>query len=117
MITICKGEHTLTVTHGAFRNYYMRLGYKPFNTTENVDESGQVNTHGEDGEDQNHTSSHFEEDENGDGLENDEVSLEEIPLGEMSHSQLIAYAEELGLDFPVEASKKELRSLIRQHIR
>ena len=43
----------------------------------------------------------------------EEINLSEIPLGEMTLSQLIAYAEQLGLDPDVNASKKELRKLIR----
>ena len=118
MITICKGEHTLEVTSGAFRNFYQRLGYKPVRGSRSVENPGEVNTHpdeekrlsgeleapSEDGED------------SGEVYPDDEVPLEEIPLSEMTHSQLLEYAEQLGLEFEADTSAKALRKMIRQHV-
>ena len=117
MITICKGEHTLEVTNGAFRNFYQRLGYKPVRGSRSVENPGEVNTHPDD---ENPLSEELEgssEDgeDSGEVYPDDEVPLEEIPLSEMTHSQLFAYAEQLGLEFEADASRKDLRKLIRQH--
>ena len=117
MITICKGEHTLEVTNGAFRNFYQRLGYKPVRGSRSVENPGEVNTHPED---EVHLSGVLEgssEDEEltGEDYPEDEVPLAEIPISEMTHSQLFEYAEQLGLEFEADASAKALRKLIRQH--
>ena len=92
MITICKGEHTLEVTNGAFRNFYQRIGYKPVRGSRSVENPGEVNTHPDE---ETHLSGELEapsEDEgySGEVYPDDEVPLEEIPLSEMTHSQLFA---------------------------
>lgn len=118
MITICKGEHTLEVTSGAFRNFYQRLGYKPVRGSRSVENPGEVNTHPEDETPHPEDLSPLEEDEEPTGEEypdEDEVPLAEIPLSEMTHSQLLEYAEQLGLEFAANISRKDLRKLIRQH--
>jgi hypothetical protein len=118
MITICKGEHTLEVTNGAFRNFYQRLGYKPVRGSRSVENPGEVNTHPDE---EKHLSGELEapsEDGEPTGEEypdEDEVPLAEIPLSEMTHSQLLEYAEQLGLEFAANISRKDLRKLIRQH--
>lgn len=50
--------------------------------------------------------SEYEDDEN--------VELSEIPLEEMTKAQLIAYAEELGVELTGEERKRELRTAIRK---
>lgn len=117
MIKICKGEHTLEVTNGAFRNFYQRLGYKPVRGSRSVENPGEVNTHhDEEKRLSGDLEAPSEDDEYSDGFNpDDEVPLEEIPLSEMTHSQLFDYAEQLGLEFEPNSSKKDLRKLIRQH--
>lgn len=117
MITICKGEHTFEVTNGAFRNFYQRLGYKPVRGSRSVENPGEVNTHPDE---EKHLSGELEApsedgEDSGEVYPDDEVPLEEIPLSEMTHSQLFTYAEQLGLEFAANASRKDLRKLIRQH--
>lgn len=117
MITICKGEHTLEVTNGAFRNFYQRIGYKPVRGSRSVENPGEVNTHPDD---ENPLSGELEgsseeEGYSGEVYLEDEVPLAEIPISEMTHSQLFEYAEQLGLEFEADASAKALRKLIRQH--
>ena len=117
MIKICKGEHTLEVTNGAFRNFYQRLGYKPVRGSRSVENPGEVNTHPEGENPLSEDLSRLEADEEPTGEEypEDEVPLAEIPLSEMTHSQLLEYAEQLGLEFDAGISRKDLRKLIRQH--
>lgn len=118
MITICKGEHILEVTNGAFRNFYQRLGYKLVRGSRSVENPGEVNTHPDD---EKHLSGELEgssEDEEyyGEVYPDDDVPLEEIPISEMTHSQLLEYAEQLGLEFEADTSAKALRKMIRHHV-
>lgn len=117
MITIRKGDRVLEVTNGAFRNFYQRLGYKPVRGSRSVENPGEVNIPPEDENPSSEDLSDLREDEEptGEDYPEDEVPLAEIPLSEMTHSQLFEYAEQLGLEFDASASKKDLRKLIRQH--
>ena len=45
--------------------------------------------------------------------EEEEVDLSEIPLAEMTRSQLLAYADQLGVEYTGEETKRKLRELIR----
>lgn len=128
MVNITNGSNTLSVTYGAYESFFKHLGYEPVGDARTPENSGQVNT-------QANPDSH----ESGDAgassvgdteapetdsetsdpepeVEDEEINLSEIPLGEMTLSQLIAYAEQLGLDPDVNASKKDLRKLIREHL-
>lgn len=123
MIKITNGCQTMTVTQGAYRSYFKHLGYKPVDAIELHENPEQENAHGDPetptSEDSSESSGAEEtpvdfEDE--DPAEPEEEDLSEIPLGEMKLSQLIAYAEQLGLEYSDAPSKKELRTLIRNHL-
>lgn len=129
MIKIRKGNSTLTVTHGAYKNYYKHLGYEPVGVATDGENPGEENTHPHDDSQHCGDSTHLNDgegtpdDEEGEDFSedeeeasDDEVNLSEIPLGEMGLEQLHAYAEELGLDHEEIASKKKLRALIREHL-
>lgn len=130
MIKIKKGEKVLTVTHGAFENFYKHIGYEPVGATQTPENSGRVNTHPTDGSHVSGDAGHVSGDDTDDGVDgddgeddtpegevNDEVELSEIPLSEMSFDQLCEYADELELDHDGMRSKKELRALIREHLK
>lgn len=114
MITIYKDGKTLTVTGGVYRSFYKKLGYKPLRSSQRPENPGEVNPHPEDENVDSAELSGFEPDE---GISEDEVPLEEIPLSEMSHSQLLAYADQLELDYEPTISQKDLRKMIRQHLK
>ena len=129
MVNITNGSNTLSVPYGAYESFFKHLGYEPVGDARTPENSGQVNTHittdsPESGDaaapsvgDTDPADLDIpEESAEGEGYDDAEVNLSEIPLGEMTLSQLIAYAEQLGLDPDVNASKKELRKLIREHL-
>ena len=111
MLQVTNGVVTLTVTKGAFKSFYEHNG---FHTVDGED------GHGEAGVGSYHPGPEDAEDE-ADGDEEDDteddVDLSEIPLGEMSFDQLNDYADQLELDHDGIRSKKELRALIREHLK
>lgn len=121
MLKIKRGNSVLTVTAGAYKNYYKHLGYEPVGVAKNGENPEEENTHPHDDSQHCGDSTHEtdeEEDFSGDEVEDseDEADLSEIPLGEMSLEQLHAYAEQLGLDHEELSSRKKLRALIREHL-
>lgn len=118
MIKITNGSRVLMVSSGAYRNYFKHIGYKPVEETQTHENSDQENTH--------HTEETSGSEDSTESLESEETPVEEdeeyeedlseIPLGEMKLSQLIAYAEQLGLEHDGSPTKKEMRALIREHL-
>lgn len=115
MMRIHKGDRTLEVTKGAFRNFYQRLGYKPVRGSRSPEKTDEVNTHPDEEEQLSGMLDGSSEDDTG-YSEEGYMPLEEIPLSEMTHSQLFEYAEQLGIEFEADASAKSLRKLIRQQL-
>lgn len=122
MIKITNGRQALKVSAGAYESYFKHLGYRPVNAIEPHENSEQENVHGdpETPVSEDSTESSEYESTNGDPEVEEEPEYEEdlseIPLGEMKLSQLIAYAEQLGLEHDGTPNKKELRALIRNHL-
>lgn len=124
MVKIKKGETVLTVTPGAYRNFYKHLGYEPVDVARSAENPDEENTHlcedsphledpaQPEGDEYASDEEPFEDEAESD----EEPDLSEIPLGEMKLSQLIAYAEQLGLEHDGTPNKKELRKLIRDHL-
>ena len=119
MIKIKKGDSVLTVTRGAYTNYYKSLDYKVLRASKTADISEQEFTHPEpdsahlgDPSQLNITPS----DDSDEPDEEEELDLSEIPLGEMTGTQLKQYAEQLGLETEG-LKKRELRELIRNHLK
>lgn len=120
MIKIKKGDSVLTVTRGAFNNYYKGLGYKVLRAPRTGESLGEVITHPEE---DSHVSGDLSQlkitpDEGHDEPEDEEedLDLSEIPLSEMTGQQLRQYAEQLGLKTEG-LKKRELRELIRNHLK
>lgn len=129
MLQVTNGIVTLTVTKGAFNSFYKNKGFRTLTDEEGREESGGVNTyphpetglsedsaHREFGEEDEYADD-TEDAEEEDGDEDYDVDLSEIPLGEMSFDQLSEYADQLELDHYGIRSKKELRALIRSHLK
>lgn len=127
MLQVTNGVVTLTVTNGAFKSFYEHNGFHAVDGEDGHEEAGRVDTHPTPGTGHPGHSSQQElrqdiedtEDEDGDdeGDAEDDVDLSEIPLGEMSFDQLNEYADQLELDHDGIRSKKELRALIREHLK
>lgn len=130
MIKITNGHRAIRVTQGAYESYFKHLGYRPVGVPETPENPDKENAHGDPEmpvpEDSNESSvgegdsgdpdeENPEEEASEDEYEYEE-DLSEIPLGEMKLSQLIAYAEQLGLDHDGSPTKKEMRTLIRNHL-
>ena len=136
MLQITDGHVTLTVTKGAFKGYYEKNGFRvlspkiapqndvtpeginisPSPENERSDEISQPKSAESDAPDESSKKAPMNPDE-GDPMNPDEgepIDLSEIPLGEMSLSQLNAYADQLGLSHEDDLTKKELRALIRR---
>ena len=127
MLQVTNGVVTLTVTNGAFKSFYEHNGFHAVDGEDGHEEAGKVNTHpvpetghpGHSSQQELRQDIDAPEDEDGDDeddTEND-VDLSEIPLGEMSFDQLYEYADQLELDHDGLRSKKELRALIREHLK
>lgn len=104
MVTIKKDQSILTVTRGAFENYFQEMGYEIVGATQTNENSGGIN-YPPDPE-----SPDLEDPESG---EEESEDLAEIPLGEMNFEQLHKRAGQLGIDHENIHSKKELRAAIR----
>lgn len=121
MIKITNGRQALRVSMGAYESYFKHLGYRPVDAIEPHENPEQENVHGDPETPASEDSDESSEVEETSGDPEDEEpeyeeDLSEIPLGEMKLSQLIAYAEQLGLEHDGTPSKKELRALIRNHL-
>ena len=124
MLKVTNGSVTLTVTMGAFKNFYAKCGFHAVDAEDGVESSDVVDTQPTPRSSHSDDSSHQESEENYDSTEDDEydekedeVDLSEIPLGEMSFDQLNEYADQLELEHDGIRSKKELRAIIREHLK
>ena len=120
MIKIKKGDSVLTVTRGAYNNFYKGLGYRVLRATKASEPLEGVSIHPEkdsaDSGDLSQLNITPEEDSDELPEEEEELDLSEIPLGEMTGAQLKQYAEQLGLESEG-LKKRELRELIRNHLK
>lgn len=119
MLRITNSSITIDVTDGAYDEYYKHCGFEVVGSPERPEEREEVFTspasdsgHFEDSPQPKMNEDDSEEDED----ELDDEDLSEIPLGEMTTDQLKRYADELGLDYTGIKYKKELRSLIKDHL-
>ena len=127
MLQVTNGVVTLTVTKGAFKSFYEHNGFHAVDGEDGHEEAGKVDTHpaletghpGNSSQQELRQDTDAPEDEDGDDEDDTEdyVDLSEIPLGEMSFDQLNEYADQLELDHDGIRSKKELRALIREHLK
>ena len=132
MLVITNGSLELTVTKGAYNSLYKHQGFEikgagvhtpPPEIEERKTSQAEIAVEGpedeavldtselptEETEAENSTKSDAYEDEEG-----EERELSEIPLAEMTKSQLIAYAEELGIELDGDETKRALRVAIRK---
>lgn len=127
MLQVTNGVVTLTVTNGAFKSFYEHNGFHAVDGEDGHEEAGKVDTqptpetghpgHSSQQELRQDTDAPEDEDEDEEEDTEESVDLSEIPLGEMSFDQLEEYADQLELDHDGIRSKKELRALIREHLK
>lgn len=133
MLTITNGRDIIMVTRGAYAALYKHQGYTvvsgeggstpPPNPGDEAESSqAKITPNGSEDEgvtlptgkskvDSSSTNpgEYAAEDEE----EEEEVDLSEIPLAEMTRSQLLEYADQLGVEYTGEETKRKLRELIR----
>lgn len=138
MLTITNGHDTLMVTKGAYAALYKHQGYTVvsgagYNTpapntdseasdsvaeiaAEDDEDSAVVVPDEEDNRDScpEETTDSYTEDDEGGEEGGDGPELSEIPLIEMTKSQLCKYADQLGVEYTGEETKKQLRGLIKE---
>lgn len=119
MVQITNGVTTLRVTNGAFKSLYEPCGFYPVGAAreENVSGKGSTQPLPESPRSDGFLQAAFDENDEECEEEEGEEDLSEIPLSEMSFYQLNAYADQLELDHDGIRSKKELRALIRNHLK
>lgn len=127
MLQVTNGTVTLMVTKGAFKSFYEPNGFHAVDGEDGHEEAGVVTTHPtpETGRSGHSSQQELRQDTDGPEDEDEEeeedteesVDLSEIPLGEMSFDQLNEYADQLELDHDGIRSKKELRAIIREHLK
>ena len=101
MVKIVKGDRTLTVTHGAFHNYYEPLGYELVEAPRSPEADPGMFT-GKEG----HSSDHEPEATSG-GYTKEQV------MG-MTTDQLYEVADKLGINYQRVRTKSDLVKLILQ---
>lgn len=121
MLRVTNGAITLTVTKGAFYSFYKPTGFHIVDGVGDSEGPGRVITHpasetAHPGDSSHKESADYDEEEEEEEEPEEDVDLSEIPLSEMSFKQLSDYADELELDHDGIRSKKELRTLIREHL-
>ena len=113
MVTITRGNHSITVTRGAFLRLYKPMGYVITGAEEDLtaspapgNETTPVNTQD------------VSEDDLGpveeDPSDVDEDDLDEKPLSEMTFRELKRYAHKLGITANGMSSRKEVRTAINK---
>ena len=127
MLQVTNGTVTLMVAKGAFKSFYEPNGFHAVDGEDGHEEAGVVTTHPtpETGRSGHSSQQELRQDTDGPEDEDEEeeedteesVDLSEIPLGEMSFDQLNEYADQLELDHDGIRSKKELRAIIREHLK
>lgn len=127
MLQVTNGVVTLMVTKGAFGSFYKHKGFHIIDDEDGHEDGGAGNYHPtsetmplNDSSQQEMTedTEDLGDEKGGDEYDpEDDVDLSEIPLSEMSFDQLNDYADQLGLDHESIRSKKELRMLIRKHLK
>lgn len=118
MLTISRGNQTLTVTKGAYKSIYAPQGWE-ITPRKIANEKDDFMADSENGivslkttEDENLAGKNDEIEDDIQDIE-EEIDFSEIPLSEMSVPQLKLYAKQLGIDVNTD-SARQLRSQIRK---
>lgn len=136
MLTITNGRDTLIVTKGAYSALYKHQGYSVLegdagstpspNTQPDAnspqpeivsnDDYVEGDNYPDEGDKTDFTPENSGDSDTESGEDEGVTDLSEIPLIEMSKEQLYEYADQLGIEYTGEETKKQLRALIRESI-
>ena len=117
MVTIKKGDQTITVTRGAYLSSFKAMGFVLVEGSEETQKVSPAPDKGNTLPETQEDSEELEEGSEEDLVEDepdDSDDLDEKPLSEMTFEELQRYAKHLGLATAGVKSKRELRSVIRR---
>ena len=124
MIRITNGRITLEVSQSAFETMFKPAGFVLEGSSLSPEVTGGSNTpddfrlpHLGQQEDEEEDSEDTEPEESEEEDEEQPVDYSEVPLSELGYEELCDYADQLGLDREGIRSKKELRGIIREHLK
>ena len=124
MIRITNGRITLEVSQSAFETMFKPAGFVLEGSSLSPEVTGGSNTHDDfrlphlgQQEDEEEDSEEPEPEESEEDEEEQPVDYSEVPLSELGYEELCDYADQLGLDREGIRSKKELRGIIREHLK
>lgn len=124
MIRITNGRITLEVSQSAFETMFKPAGFVLEGSSLSPEVTGGSNTpedfrlpHLGRQEDEEEDSEEPEPEESEEDEEEQPVDYSEVPLSELGYEELCDYADQLGLDREGIRSKKELRGIIREHLK
>ena len=124
MIRITNGRITLEVSQSAFETMFKPAGFVLEGSSLSTEVTGGSNTpedfrlpHLGQQEDEEEDSEEPEPEESEEDEEEQPVDYSEVPLSELGYEELCDYADQLGLDREGIRSKKELRGIIREHLK
>ena len=124
MIRITNGRITLEVSQSAFETMFKPAGFVLEGSSLSPEVTGGSNTtehfrlpHLGQQEDEEEDSEEPEPEESEEDEEEQPVDYSEVPLSELGYEELCDYADQLGLDREGIRSKKELRGIIREHLK
>lgn len=124
MIRITNGRITLEVSKSAFETMFRPAGFVLEGSSLSPEADGGSNTpddfrlpHLGQQEDEEEDSEESEPEESEDDEEEQPVDYSEVPLSELGYDELCDYADQLGLNREGIRSKKELRGIIREHLK
>ena len=124
MIRITNGRITLEVSQSAFETMFKPAGFVLEGSSLSPEVTGGSNTpedfrlpHLGQQEDEEEDSEDPEPEDSEEDEEEQPVDYSEVPLSELGYEELCDYADQLGLDREGIRSKKELRGIIREHLK
>ena len=124
MIRITNGRITLEVSQSAFETMFKPAGFVLEGSSLSPEVTGGSNTtddfrlpHLGQKEDEEEDYEEPEPEESEEDEEEQPVDYSEVPLSELGYEELCDYADQLGLNREGIRSKKELRGIIREHLK
>lgn len=126
MVTITNGRTTVRVSKSAFELMFKPAGFSIVNASPSAEgyrdaDSGDgippLTPRDDDEAEDEETDNTSDEDEDEDEESEEERDYSETPLSEMGFDDLEAYADQLDIDHKGIRSKRDLRALIREHLK
>ena len=108
MVKITDGKKVITVTNGAYKTIYKKIGWV-------VADNDQIDSDEfEDGMKNSNIENEYESSDNDQNRsDNDTRNLNEKPLNEMSTDELFEYGLQIGADVNEDMTRKEIRLTIK----